>query len=622
MKTLFFDTETTGVQDLYNKKPWEQFRLGQWAWGRDGEIHLTEDYEEMLHQVNQADLLVAHNLFYDTTVMWGRDSMKPLELAKERRLLDTFWWYPLRNRIPAKYVTADGKNATTYQKGKQKPELVKRFLKLGNVTAHHGLPGKSGDLADIAKRYNPKGTLKADLDYGLIPTDDEDFRYYAKQDIVALRGLACFLLDQGPITEYEWREMLVAAINDQMSKNGIRVDRQKAQARVDELEAEKDYFLGWLEENFDFPTTGKQPWRSDAGKASIKSALESFGITPDHPKWDKTETGNPSYGGEVMVAVTEGTDAEPLGRAISTLQSQRSLAHLALQSTWEDGYAHPSMTALQRSSRFSMTAPSLPIWTARGDNAVEKEYFIASPGRKLVECDFSNADQRIVAALSGDPEYAKRFQPDPETGIEPDGHELSGRLMFGDDEYDKDPKGNRNIAKALSHAFAYGAGAKTLAATSKLPESEDPERDPLRLAYKFIDAMNEAYPWNKKWRERAYNEGLTGKVVSEWGHTMFVDVDRAFTQAPGLLGQEGTRNILCDGLIRIAFDKPEVLRWFVASVHDAVVWDIPEEDLEWAVPYIKEKMEMVFEPKHPISQPIEFTLSFGEPSDDWFKAGH
>ena len=97
---LFMDTETTGVQDLYNKKPKEQFRLGQWAWGRDGSVSTTDDYDTFMHEVDKADMLVAHNLFYDTTVIWGKDSIIPLEMAKQKRLIDTFVMYPLKFRIP------------------------------------------------------------------------------------------------------------------------------------------------------------------------------------------------------------------------------------------------------------------------------------------------------------------------------------------------------------------------------------------------------------------------------------------------------------------------------------------------------------------------------------------
>lgn len=620
MKTLFMDTETKGVQHLYNLKPEEQFHLGQWAWGRDGEVRTTPDYDTFMHEVSQADLLVAHNGFYDLRVIHGKGSRRPLELSLNRQVLDTFSWYPLRFRVPNYYTNRAGKKATTLQKGKQKPELIKRFLALDNLTHHHNLPGKSGDLVALAREFNPKGTLKDDLDFSLIPADEPRFVEYAIQDIVALQALASFMLDEGgSITEYEWREMAVTGINDQISNNGFTVDFGTAQARVDELAAEKDEVMTWLVDNFSFPTSGKQPWRSAEGKRVIFDVLEGFGITEEScPDWERTETGNLSLGGQVMIDLTEGVseEAEKFGRGLATLMGQRSLAELALDSAWEDGKAHPEITALQRSGRFSMTKPSLPIWTARGKGAVEKSYFVASPGCKLVEMDFSNADQRIVAALSGDHNYAKRFEP----GV--DGHEVSGRLMFGDEVYDSDPAGYRQIAKALSHAYAYGAGAKTLARTSKLPESEDPSLDPLRLAYQFIDAMDSAYPFNKAWRHDAYQEGKSGWVVSTWGRRMPVDEDRSFTQSPGLLGQAGTRDVLCDGLLAIAYDKIEVMEWLVATVHDAVIWDIPEEHLDWTVPYIRSKLERTYDPKTDIGLPTFFPVSCGKPADNWFEAGH
>lgn len=617
-KTLFFDTETRGAQHLYNMTPKEQFRLGQWAWGRDGEVSTTTDYELFLEVVESAQILVAHNLFYDTTVMWGKHSIVPLEMALERRLIDTFLWYPLRNRVPMNYTTRDGKNATTYQDGKQKPELVKRYLALDNLTFQHGLPGKLGNLKELAKEFNPKGTPVADYDFGAIPNDDPRFVEYGKQDIVALQALGAFLLDAGPITGYEWREFLVGAINNQITKNGFRTDLPAANARVNELQEQKDRIMGWMVENFDFPTEGKKPWMSAAGKGSILKAFESFGIVPEGNKgWTRSaKTNAPSFSKDTLVAISEGTEAEELGQAIATLQGQRSLAELALKSTHEDGYIHPEITSLQRSGRFSMTNPSLPIWTARGPGAVEKRYFIASEGCKIVEMDYSNADQRIVAAMSGDEEYAKRFEP----GV--DGHEVSGRLMFGDEEYDSDPAKNRQIAKALSHAFAYGAGSKTLARTSKLPEVDENGVTALSLAEKFVRAMNDAYPWNKLWRERTAKEGESGWVISPWGRKMAVDKDRSWTQSPGLLGQNGTAEILRDGLIRIASENINVIRWLKAHVHDAVIWDIPETELDWAVPWIKERMEQTFDPKTNVSQPIHFPMSVGEPADNWYLANH
>lgn len=618
-EVTYFDSETRGIQYLYDLEPREQFRLGQWAI-EDGDIWLSGDYDEVRDIVTSAEVLCGHNLFYDTTVMLGKDSTWALEMALEGRLIDTFALYPVMFRVPVVYEDRKGHRATTYVKGKQKPDLTKRFLSLGNLTNYHGLPGKEGDLVALAKKYNPKDTPKEELDFGLIPLDDEDFLVYAYNDIVALRALAKYMMRQsGGMSPYAWREMKIAAINNQMSKNGFRVDLEAAKARTKMMAEKKREQMDWLVKHFDFPTKGKMPWRSNDGKAAILKAFESFGLTPENTDWEQTATGNVSLGGQALRDVAEGTKAEPIAEALAILMGQRTLPELAVRSTWQDGKAHPEITSLQRSGRFSMTKPSLPIWGSRTDElALDKEYFIASPGRKLVEMDFSNADQRIVAALSGDLNYALRFEPGA------DGHEISGRLMFGDEMYDSDPKEFRHIAKALSHAFAYGAGAATLAKTSKLPDTIDPNdpMNPLVLANKFIDAMNKAYPKNAEWRTRVSNQGNSGKVKNTWGRSMAVDPGRSYTQSPGLIGQSGTREILCDGLIKIAETDLNVIQWLVATVHDAIVWDIPEEHLDWAVPFIRDSMEMTYTPGTWSSQSIHFPVSTGEPADDWMRAGH
>jgi DNA polymerase I-like protein with 3'-5' exonuclease and polymerase domains len=136
----------------------------------------------------------------------------------------------------------------------------------------------------------------------------------------------------------------------------------------------------------------------------------------------------------------------------------------------------------------------------------------------LMEFDLSNADQRIIAALSGDPEYAKRFLP----GV--DGHEINGRIMFGDELYDSDPKHYRNESKAPGHAWTYGGGAKKLAWTTGLP---------IETTQRFVDGMARAYPvltgWQLDIRRDAEKEGFT---VNRWGRKMVVDKDRSWTQTP------------------------------------------------------------------------------------------
>lgn len=605
-QVLYFDIETYSASDVWKMAPRQFFRLGQYAWGPQGEVVLTTDYDEMLRVISQAYGVVGHNIHnFDLSALHGTDSMIPLEMAMNGRVFDTFVHAILAAPAPSVYVDRNGH--TFY--GDKDPGNTLKWLGLDNLCFQLGLSGKIGDLKALAKKYNPPGTLVDDYDYGLIPLDDPDFLAYAVQDVVAVRELACALIIMSAPTEYDWREQLNAAIDAQNSRNGVRVDKVAAQRRADELSARKEEILAGLVEKYNFPMSGAQPWKSKVGKQAIFDALADHGIVPDEiPNWTLTKTGKISLGGKVLLEFTAGTDAEYLGAALAELMGQRTLSQLALDSMQPDGKDHPDITAVQRSGRKSTTKPGLTVWSSRGSKAVEKSYFIPdNENESLVEFDYSNADQRIIAALSGDTEYLKRF----EEGV--DGHVINARLMFGDEKYESDPAYYRDKAKAPGHAYTYGAQAKKLAESSGLPIED---------MYRFCAGMARTYPDVTEWQDTVRDEGKSGLVVNDWGRVMVVDPSRAFTQAPALFGQSGTREIVVDALIRMAYADLRLIRWLKMQVHDALVFSIPDEHLHWAVPKIRELMETKWQPKDGSGQLVEFPVSSGSPAKTWELAGH
>lgn len=607
----FADIESANAGKQYGMTPRQFFRLGQWA-VNDGPVYLTTDYDEFMAVLDAADYVVFHNgISFDLPVLHGVDSMRPLEMAIERKVIDTFVLASLVNPAPYSYVNKDGR--TVFDGAK--PERAKKWLSLDEQAHQLGVGGKFGSLQELAKKFNPTKTLVKELDYSLIPTDDPDFRAYAEQDVIALRDVYRALISmvkrQNYSGEYIWREMLVWSINAQLTRNGVLVNTEEAQARVDELAADRDRIMEWLIEEFDMPPISeksKQPWKSNAGKGAILKAFDTFGIHPENNSgWERTASGAPSFSGDTMKEISEGTEAEELGEALAALQGQRSLAQLALESTYEDGRIHPEIACLQRSGRTSVQRPGLTVWTARGPGAVEKRYFIADPGHVMVEMDFAAADARVVAAVSGDTEFAKRFAPGA------DAHEITGRIFFPD-KYDTDPKFYRNKTKPGTHGMSYRIGAKKLAATLDVTVQE---------ALGFLDQYRAAYPWVSRWQDAVTREGDSGHVTNWWGRRMVVDPDRSFNQSSALIGQSSTRELLFDGLIAIALDRLDVIRWLRMTVHDAIVWSIPKTEVEWAVPYILEKMTQTFDPGTLVSQPVEFPMSVG-PLDatDWYGAGH
>lgn len=632
---LYFDIESHSAKKQWEMDRYEFFRLGQYAWN-DGPVRLTLDLEHLIEQIENADLVVAHNgANFDLPNVYDKKSIRPLELALEGKMIDTMVWANLVN--PSRYFFTmrpptddEGNRIVDPKTGKLKqgakvtdglsPANAKRWLSLDNQCYQLGIGGKEGDLKALAVKYAKQATEGdgkkysieeyRNMGFGLIPLDDPDFVAYAEQDIISLRELAYALRSKTRRSRVTWdyimREMIIVSIDAQNMKNGFSLDIPVAEARVKELKQQRDEIMTQLVAEWDFPTEGKKPWMSAAGKEAILNILASFGITPDtRPDWEMNKTG-PAMGGKVLKELAKDTEAEEVVNALASLMGQRSLSELALDSVQPDGKVHPDISRFQRSGRTSVQNPGLTIWSAHGEGAVEKRYFTASPGRKLQAFDYSNADARIVAAYSGDTEYAKRF----EDGF--DSHEMTGRFLFGDELYDSDPKYYRNRAKPATHTWGYRGGKKPIMKSTKAEENQ---------VQNFLDNMDDTYPDVKIWQNRVTKEGERGTVINDWGRVMVVDKDRSFTQSPALYGQSGTREIICDALIRIAYDDIRVITWLVAQIHDELIFDIPEEELWWAVDYIQDMMDTEFEPKKG-GQAIDFPASPSKPSWTWEEAGH
>ena len=613
-KTLFLDIETHNAGREYDMPLEDFFRLGQYGWGWNGDIVLTTDLADVLAQMEEADLIVAHNgLGFDFRVLLGNSA---IDYAHQRKLLDTFVLGNLVFPAPDTFTMRNGHR----QSQGDSPSGTMKWLSLDNLCFQLNVGGKEGDLKALARMHNPPKTKTEDLDFSLIPVDDPDFLAYARQDIVSLRDVTRDILNARPMQEYDWRDHMRTAIDAQMTINGILLDRDLAQARVDELAAKRGELLTRLSADYDFPTTGKMPWRSSVGKDAIFKILSDNGITLfTRPNWKRSEkTGVPSLGGEVLVQITEGTDAEELGTMLAQLMGQRPLAQQALDYCAKDGRVHCSYSGLQRSGRRSSTKVGLTTWTARGPGAEEKAYFIAPPGHSMLEMDLSNADQRIVAALSGDREYAKRF----EEGV--DGHEINGRLMFGDRLYDTDPAHHRDLSKPAGHALPYGAGVNKLHETANR-KLADSDKIPLENIQRFVDGFMNKYPGVAKWMTKVREEGESGWVTNAWGRRMPIGnwtnpkngevKSRSWTQSPALHGQSGTNEILTDGLISMyEYDKNLIL-WLSATIHDAILMTVPDEFVGYVQKIVPELVEQKF-------RGIDFPLESGKPASNWYAAGH
>lgn len=612
-KVLTFDIESHSIKKMYSMRPEEFVRLIGYAWDNEPVV-ITTDLEELKTQIRAARWIVGHNIHdFDLRAVFGVDSDEPMELADQGRIYDTFTHAALVHPAPSVYINRNGKECKTFAKTRNSDAILAWFG-LDEQAYQLGVPGKTMDLKVLAKEFGDPSLkpLKARQDdgYGKIPVDDPRYVEYLIADVEASRLVAKRLRARGELNAYALREQRVESRKACVSSNGFRVDIARAQARVDELAGIRDEIMGMLVEKFDFPTEGKKPWISAAGKASIIAALKSFGITEGtHPAWPRTGGGKWSLGGEVLLNNTKGTEAEKLGKALATLMGQRSLAQLALDSCYPDGFAHPNINMLQRSGRWSTTEPGLTVWTSRGEGKVEKAYFIPDEGwHVLLELDLSNADARAVAALSGDAKFAERFLPGA------DGHLINaqaawGISVVGTDKHDPVTADYRQRAKAPGHGWGYKMGARKMALTTGLPFEE---------CQTFVKNMNNAFKGVVRWQKRCTEFALdNGFVVNPWGRRMAVEPGREWTQAPALMGQSATREIVCDMLLRLPY---RVLRMMKVQVHDAVVFSVPRHNWQDWRDYLLSKLESSMDP--PDGQRIEFPAGCGPAGENWCDAAH
>lgn len=600
MTTVFFDCETRSIDERWRYTPREYFRLGQWAEGWEGKVHTTTDIEELKYVLRNSTMMVGHNIHnFDLSVIFGQDSIEPLEFARDNRVFDTWTACTLLNPAPYKFTDRNGRE----WKKADKPGNALRWFGLDNQCYQLGVEGKIGDLRAMAKKYGG---------YDRIPLDDPEFLMYAEQDVISGRSLADKVLKLGPYNDYAKREQLCAAIDAQNMRNGFRVDPIAAQRRVEELDNIRDEYMSMLIAEYDMPSEGKAPLRTNRGKIAITRALNSVGISLDDLPRTKdangAETDRPSFGGQGLkdAAIDRGDEAEALCGAIAAIGGLRPLAQSALDNMQPDGMVHVNINTLQRSGRKSTTDPGLTIWTSRGTGQVEKAYFVPdAPDHVLCSFDMSQADARIVAAYSGDKEFAKRFA----VGV--DAHMLTAELIWGYDVVHATHETEafyRQIAKACGHAYAFRAGARRIALTAKVA---------FKIADRFVKTMQRVYKDVTKWQEKVTREGKKGYVINAWGRKMRVDKGREYNQAPALYGQSGTRELINDALIRM---PNFIIQCLKAQVHDALVFSFPKDKAEEYAQIVMDCMTCDWGPPNGEGQVIHFPCSSPTFAENWMLA--
>src|SRR5207253_407011 len=127
--------------------------------------------------------------------------------------------------------------------------------------------------------------------------------------------------------------------------------------------------------------------------------------------------------------------------------------------------------------------------------------FICAPGYKLVTCDYSQAELRILAELSGDPAFVEAFLSGGDL------HAITAAQMF-QVPLEQVTKPQRSAAKSINFGLAYGRGPGSLAL--QLGVSPD---DAKALIEKYFQAYTGIQQWLDKAAREAVRKGYSDTIL-------------------------------------------------------------------------------------------------------------
>ena len=230
------------------------------------------------------------------------------------------------------------------------------------------------------------------------------------------------------------------------------------------------------------------------------------------PALVKTPSGAPSTNEEALEAIA---DQHELPRVIL---EYRGLAKL--RSTYTEklpemvnpdtGRVHTSYhQAGAATGRLSSSDPNLqniPIRSEEGRRI--RTAFVAPPGRKLVACDYSQIELRIMAHLSEDPALLRAFAEGADI------HRATAAEVFGK-SIEAVSSNERRAAKAINFGLIYGMGAFGLARQLGIGRGE---------AQDYIAPYFSRYPGVRDYMERTRQQARDlGYVDTVFGRRLALD---------------------------------------------------------------------------------------------------
>jgi DNA polymerase-1 len=277
------------------------------------------------------------------------------------------------------------------------------------------------------------------------------------------------------------------------------------------------------------------------------------------------------------------------------------------------GRLHTSFNqAVAATGRLSSSDPNLqniPIRTEVGRRI--RQAFVAKPGHLLVSADYSQIELRILAHFSEDPAFVAAFRSGEDI------HLRTAAEVFGVPTASVTPE-HRRVAKAINFGLVFGQSDFGLGQVLRIPRAQ---------ARAYIDSYFQRYAGVRAYMERSISEARdTGESSTLLGRRRPLPEIRASRAQDRAAAERMARNTPIQGsaadLLKLAMIRvdagidagapPAVGAALLLTVHDELVFEVPEERAPTFKEWVKKEMESVYALKVPLVVDVGSGRTWGD----------
>jgi len=381
----------------------------------------------------------------------------------------------------------------------------------------------------------------------------------------------------------------------EMEANGIFVDPEK----LAEISADLDAALEKLTRTI-YAEAGEE-FNINSPKQLGVILFDKLGL----PVLKRTKTG-PSTSADVLEELSD-------HKIVASVLEYRQVAKL--KSTYTDSLAELISPETKRihttfnqtvtaTGRLSSTHPNLqniPVRTEEGRRI--REAFAAPEGHYLLMADYSQIELRLLAHLSGDQVLLEAFRSGKDI------HAQTAAEVFGL-PLEEVSSEQRNAAKAINFGIIYGISSFGLAKGINLTRSE---------AQTYIDSYFLRYPMVKSYldglvelgKKQGYVTTLSGRrrYLPNLKSRNFALRNFAARTAMNTPIQGSAADIIKLAMLKVsrALKESGLKTRLLLQVHDELVLETPQEELQEAARLVKGEMENVY----PLAVPLLAEVAYG-----------